>query len=527
MLPRCLAAVAGHVDEIVDRRHRLHRPHRRDRRVVRREGGRASRGTARSPTRATSRSTTRPATGSSGSTPTRCSTRTRATLLRELASRSWREGFYLRMTSVLNDDGADGGFVHQTMRLFRNRPEYRFVGRIHEQHTGEMPLLPSRALRGRRAARPPLRLRRRARRASARRATATARCSSSRRPRTRATRSRSSTSAPSTWQPAAQPRPPSCSRTPGRPRSPSAEPRRSTCRRWPCRLVQALRLAGKPGQALATAQQAFTLYPDHTDIVREAALSARETGAPRPRRRARRAVPRAGRRARALRRRDRRRHVPRARPARLDPLRRSTATTRPPRCSSARLPSTRRSRRRVPPSRTSRLCAPPTGCCTSPPRAMRPSSAPRLPRRGPQASARTSSPSTPRGATVSPASTRPSASSPLPPRSPRSTACSSSRSSTRSRPSSASGTPCPCPSATAASCSPGSTWHAASSTRRPRSGSRSPPSEPSGPSLTGLARVAHARGLADDARALVEEALRLEPTLEEARTLREALAEAA
>ena len=28
----------------------------------------------------------------------------------------------------------------QMMRLFRNRPEYRFVGRIHEQHTGEMPL---------------------------------------------------------------------------------------------------------------------------------------------------------------------------------------------------------------------------------------------------------------------------------------------------------------------------------------------------------------------------------------------------
>jgi tetratricopeptide (TPR) repeat protein len=44
-------------------------------------------------------------------------------------------------------------------------------------------------------------------------------------------------------------------------------------------------------------------------------------------------------------------------------------------------------------------------------------------------------------------------------------------------------------------------------------------SEPTGPALAGLARVAHARGLADDARVLLEEALRLDPTMEEARAL--------
>ena len=42
--------------------------------------------------------------------------------------------------------------------------------------------------------------------------------------------------------------------------------------------MQALRLAGEPAQALATAEQALVVYPDHTDIVREAALSARDTG---------------------------------------------------------------------------------------------------------------------------------------------------------------------------------------------------------------------------------------------------------
>src|SRR5262249_54500197 len=44
------------------------------------------------------------------------------------------------------------------------------------------------------------------------------------------------------------------------------------------RLVQALRLAGEPAHALTTAEQALALYADHTDIVREAALSARDNG---------------------------------------------------------------------------------------------------------------------------------------------------------------------------------------------------------------------------------------------------------
>ena len=57
LLPGCLEAARDARRRDRHRRHRLDRPHRRDRRVVRREGHRRSRGTARSPTRATSRST--------------------------------------------------------------------------------------------------------------------------------------------------------------------------------------------------------------------------------------------------------------------------------------------------------------------------------------------------------------------------------------------------------------------------------------------------------------------------------------
>ena len=52
-------------------------------------------------------------------------------------------------------------------------------------------------------------------------------------------------------------------------------------------------------------------------------------------------------------------------------------------------------------------------------------------------------------------------------------------------------------------------------------------SEPTGPALAGLARVAHARGLADDARVLVDEALKLDPTIAEALALRDRLEAAA
>jgi GT2 family glycosyltransferase/glycosyltransferase involved in cell wall biosynthesis len=197
-------------------------------------------------------------------------------LLRELAARSWREGFYVRMTSVLGEDAAEG-FVHQTMRLFRNRPEYRFVGRIHEQHTGNMPLsLPERfevtdlhVLHfGYGAERVAARDKGERNRTlleldAAEKADdpftlfnlGTEHLSAGRPDEAAQLLS-------SAWQLAA---------TAGG-QAPQYLPSLAV------RAVQAHRLAGRPTDALALAEQALVLYPDHTDVVREAALSARDLG---------------------------------------------------------------------------------------------------------------------------------------------------------------------------------------------------------------------------------------------------------
>jgi tetratricopeptide (TPR) repeat protein len=61
------------------------------------------------------------------------------TQLRSLTGRTWREAFYLSETSYTGD--ADGGsaVAHDALRMFRNRPEYRFEGRLHEQIAHRLP----------------------------------------------------------------------------------------------------------------------------------------------------------------------------------------------------------------------------------------------------------------------------------------------------------------------------------------------------------------------------------------------------
>jgi tetratricopeptide (TPR) repeat protein len=59
--------------------------------------------------------------------------------LRGLLPRTWCEGFQL---SVINHTGrlGDGTSVtHRALRMFRNRPEYRFEGRLHEQLAHRLP----------------------------------------------------------------------------------------------------------------------------------------------------------------------------------------------------------------------------------------------------------------------------------------------------------------------------------------------------------------------------------------------------
>ncbi|HEV3001115.1 MAG TPA: glycosyltransferase [Solirubrobacteraceae bacterium] len=65
--------------------------------------------------------------------------------LRALAGHTWREAFYLVMTNYVGDEEDRHGNVFNALRLFRNRPEYRFSGRIHEQWAGALPgFLPER-----------------------------------------------------------------------------------------------------------------------------------------------------------------------------------------------------------------------------------------------------------------------------------------------------------------------------------------------------------------------------------------------
>jgi tetratricopeptide (TPR) repeat protein len=59
--------------------------------------------------------------------------------IRELLGRTWREGFFLGFRNLTGSPEAGTAVVHPALRIFRNRPEYRFEGRIHEQVTRTMP----------------------------------------------------------------------------------------------------------------------------------------------------------------------------------------------------------------------------------------------------------------------------------------------------------------------------------------------------------------------------------------------------
>jgi tetratricopeptide (TPR) repeat protein len=68
-----------------------------------------------------------------------------AARLRDLLGRTWREAFHLVETHFTGGDDSAPSMTNTPIRLWRNRPEYRFEGRIHEQKTGNMPTyLPSR-----------------------------------------------------------------------------------------------------------------------------------------------------------------------------------------------------------------------------------------------------------------------------------------------------------------------------------------------------------------------------------------------
>lgn len=60
-------------------------------------------------------------------------------LLRSLTGRAWREAFYFAQTSYTGDREDGGAVAHDVLRMFRNREEYRFEGRLHEQVAHRLP----------------------------------------------------------------------------------------------------------------------------------------------------------------------------------------------------------------------------------------------------------------------------------------------------------------------------------------------------------------------------------------------------
>jgi glycosyltransferase involved in cell wall biosynthesis len=60
-------------------------------------------------------------------------------LLRSLTGRTWREAFYLSETNHTGDLDDGTAVCHNALRVFRNRPEYRFEGRLHEQIAPRLP----------------------------------------------------------------------------------------------------------------------------------------------------------------------------------------------------------------------------------------------------------------------------------------------------------------------------------------------------------------------------------------------------
>ncbi len=68
-----------------------------------------------------------------------------AALLRSLTGRTWREAFSVSEMNYTGDAEDGTAVAHNALRVFRNRPEYRFEGRLHEQIAHRLPgFLPER-----------------------------------------------------------------------------------------------------------------------------------------------------------------------------------------------------------------------------------------------------------------------------------------------------------------------------------------------------------------------------------------------
>jgi glycosyltransferase involved in cell wall biosynthesis/thioredoxin-like negative regulator of GroEL len=64
--------------------------------------------------------------------------------LRELLGHTWREAIFFTEVNHVGELEDGASVAHNALRLFRNRPEYRFEGRVHEQFAHKLPSLPER-----------------------------------------------------------------------------------------------------------------------------------------------------------------------------------------------------------------------------------------------------------------------------------------------------------------------------------------------------------------------------------------------
>ena len=64
--------------------------------------------------------------------------------LRELLGHTWREAIFLTESNHVGELEDGVAVEHNALRLFRNRPEYRFEGRVHEQFAHRLPSFPER-----------------------------------------------------------------------------------------------------------------------------------------------------------------------------------------------------------------------------------------------------------------------------------------------------------------------------------------------------------------------------------------------
>ncbi len=59
--------------------------------------------------------------------------------LRALTAQTWRDAFYLVETNFTGHEESGTAVTHSALRIFRNRPNYRFSGRLHEQIAQNLP----------------------------------------------------------------------------------------------------------------------------------------------------------------------------------------------------------------------------------------------------------------------------------------------------------------------------------------------------------------------------------------------------